>query len=866
MDVGRTASKPTFDPPSTEGATARSLETRPRRLIALLWAGAVTVATSILLSAWYFVSLERARTEAAVGETLLRLTATLAANAESVLAEAERRLVQASAALAWMVPEHAAIVGVRRAPGEGVAESEEPAVVVFVASDGQGMAPIPALGQSFSDRSEVAMALKAEPGEVTWGPVRYSERLGTYILPLSQRLAPNPHDAAVAVSAVPLPLLLGVLASAQLPLNGAVALMYEDGSFIARLPFDPRILGRRFSGPAVQGFQRADVGVVAGPVQTDGADRIIAFHRVGSRPVFALVATGREELLGLGRTRELLVFAFAGVLAGGLLFGAAATSRQFRRDSQRLVEIRRAREEAERVAATLREMGAAIAVTDGEGRLSWANRAFFGLTGLRDDDFGGRAIFTLLVDHEAQPEPQPHTRLRAAIRDAQPCDEVLQLRKMDGAPFWARCVGAPLSARLETHERYVLVLADVTEEMRAREAAVRAERLSALGRLAGSVAHDTNNLLAIVALHLEVLAETPLSREQRELVDAALGAAQRGADLTRPLLAFAQRSIDAPRTIDLTATLEKLVPLLVKAMPNRIALVTELGSLGRGRADEGGLESAVTNLVLNARDAIGDQRDGRIVLSCRRVSLDGPAARRLGLVPGPYAALVVEDDGPGMPPEVLEHVLEPFFTTKGDRGSGLGLPSAYGFARQSGGTLEIESTPGAGTRVTIYLPLVDGTEPAAPDGTAVGTDASLSLRDRTVLVVEDDPQALLGLQRLLEAQGAQVFGALDEDQALARVAVSSPDLLVLDIKLGHGANGLDLARRIRRFLPKVPIVFVTGDPGLDFEARIAALDMVTVVQKPFRRDTLLAAMAAVMRQGTVVARDVETEPLCEARR
>jgi len=240
----------------------------------------------------------------------------------------------------------------------------------------------------------------------------------------------------------------------------------------------------------------------------------------------------------------------------------------------------------------------------------------------------------------------------------------------------------------------------------------QSQKMEALGQLTGGVAHDFNNLLTIVHGNLQLLQQTELSPAQKQLVEAALGADERGAQLVRQLLAIGRRSSLQPKVIDLNQIVEDMVPLLVRSLGKAIEIETVLDpDLWPPLLDAGQTENALLNLVINARDAMPD--GGKLTIETSRTRLDRSSlhleARIDDDVPRDYVLLTVQDTGKGMSPEIAAQALEPFFTTKGrDSGSGLGLSMVYGFAKQSGGEIDIQSSPDAGTTVFLYLPRAQG--------------------------------------------------------------------------------------------------------------------------------------------------------------
>ena len=354
---------------------------------------------------------------------------------------------------------------------------------------------------------------------------------------------------------------------------------------------------------------------------------------------------------------------------------------------------------------------------------------------------------------------------------------------------------------------------DVTERVRDQERLRKAEetlrqsqKLESIGRLTGGVAHDFNNLLAVFANGLQLL-QRNVSAEQRERVYAAMRrAVARGTGLTHQLLAFTRRQAINPEPIDLASHLQGMRDMLERSLPGDIRIEMDFETeLCPVEIDVGEFELAMLNLFANARDAMPDGGTIRIdARNLKEAQDDGP--------PIDFVQLCVADTGSGMPPEVLDRVLEPFFTTKeAGKGSGLGVPQVYGFAQQSGGRLRIESQVRAGTIVTLLLPR-SLRKPAAPvDGSSALALRSDGALGRQVLLVEDDVEVAALTREMLSHLGFNVIHAASPAAALGALANSrNIDVVFSDIMMPGGMSGLELAREIRRRQPSLPIVLTTG--------------------------------------------------------
>lgn len=390
------------------------------------------------------------------------------------------------------------------------------------------------------------------------------------------------------------------------------------------------------------------------------------------------------------------------------------------------------------------------------------------------------------------------------------------------------------------------VLTATVQRSRAEEQLAHAQRLDAVGQLTGGIAHDFNNLLTVVSGNLQLL-EADLSDRQhlREIIDAALHAVDRGAELTRKLLAFGRRQSLKPQAIKLGPLLADLERMLRRTLGEAIAVqIDDARDLPAVFVDPGELETALVNLALNARDAM--PRGGRLAIAARQVVINSDG-NEWNLAPGAYAAIKVADTGEGMAPDVRARACEPFFTTKGGgKGSGLGLSMVYGFATQSGGRMAIDSRLGYGTQVEIFLPIAAiATETARNlDRAAVAHAHKCSI----VLVVEDQTEVRDVAVAFLRGMGYEVLAAAGASEALQLLATHPKvDLLFSDVVLGGTVNGVELATAARRTRPKLAVLLTSGYPhaaagqsGTDAPAAFPLL------QKPYVREQLADAVRTVL--------------------
>lgn len=396
---------------------------------------------------------------------------------------------------------------------------------------------------------------------------------------------------------------------------------------------------------------------------------------------------------------------------------------------------------------------------------------------------------------------------------------------------------------------------DITDRRRAEEEReklqhqlAQAQKMESVGRLAGGVAHDFNNMLGVILGFTEMALESvppgePLHAGLLEIRKAA----DRSADLTRQLLAFARKQTVAPKVIELNPTIEGMLNMLERIIGEHIRLEWRPGAeTGPVRIDPTQIDQILVNLCVNARDAIGN--GGRVVIETGAVRLDEAAcAEHPGALPGDYVRLDVRDDGCGMDPETLAHIFEPFFSTKGPgEGTGLGLATVYGIVKQNRGFIRVTSEPARGTTFTVLLPRHDTAAAAA----ASGGDAAPSVGQETILLVEDDP-ALLGMTSLmLQRLGYTLLPADSPGEALRRIREhdGTIDLLLTDVIL-PGMNGRDLAEQVRAERPGLRCLFMSGYTADVIASHGVLMPGVHFIQKPFTLVELGDKIRAVFGDG-----------------
>ncbi|HEX5205411.1 MAG TPA: PAS domain S-box protein [Actinoplanes sp.] len=485
-----------------------------------------------------------------------------------------------------------------------------------------------------------------------------------------------------------------------------------------------------------------------------------------------------------------------------------------------------------------------------DGRVVLANTQAETLFGLTRHGLIGKEIDKLLApalagDEAARAEGDPHGPTAAAHRadgTAVPVEVSVSILPTDDGRIHCAVV-RDITERVRAQEKFMQLQAEA-ERAHVEAQLQRTQRLEGLGQLAGGVAHDFNNLIAVISNYATFIAESAAEDGLTEIAgDAAqiTKAAQRGAELTHQLLAFARREVVRPRPLSLNEVVTDVEQMLRRSIGEHITLDVRLEpGIWSITADPGQLDQVLVNLAVNARDAM--PRGGTLTIETCDLTVDRDyAAGRPHLRTGDYVRLRVSDTGTGMPPEVIERAFEPFYTTKpAGKGTGLGLATVYGIITAAGGDLSIYSEPGLGTTFTILLPATDA-QPAGVDEPADPPPAGG--RRGTVLAVEDEPALRDVLVRILAGAGHEVLIAADGPAALA-LAQEHPgriDVLLTDVVMPH-MLGKDLAERFLIISPGASVLFMSGyaRPAL---ASQGTLDPeVTLVEKPFSKTQLLAAV------------------------
>lgn len=479
-----------------------------------------------------------------------------------------------------------------------------------------------------------------------------------------------------------------------------------------------------------------------------------------------------------------------------------------------------------------------VVKVDLEGRFLFVSPSYCRLFGKTEADLLGKTFMPLVHEEDRAPTAKAMEALFVPPHTAYVEQRALTARG------WRWLAWAD-TAILDSEGRVAEIVGvgrDITELRRTQDRLTQGEKLEAIGRLAGGVAHDFNNQLTGILSGAELLREELSGApELLAVVESIRDSALRSAQLTRQLLAFARKETRRAVVLDLGRILEDMAALLRRSIDKRIAVACDPGAApATVRGDPDRLHAAILNLALNARDAMPD--GGSLVLAAGPVHLDEArcAALPFDLVPGPHVAIRVSDTGTGLTPEARAHLFEPFFTTKGPgKGSGLGLAEVYGTVQAHGGGISVESEPGRGTTVTLFLPAVPAEAPSL-----ARPAASSSVRHLRVLVADDEPNVRRSLAILLRAGGHTAVECAGGREAVERFAKEADgiDVVVLDMMMPD-LGGREVFAQLRASRPGVPVVVSSGFGAGEIEPLLQE-EGVQFLQKPYTAEQLARVLSA----------------------
>jgi PAS domain S-box-containing protein len=480
-----------------------------------------------------------------------------------------------------------------------------------------------------------------------------------------------------------------------------------------------------------------------------------------------------------------------------------------------------------------------ILVVDRTGNFIRVSPSSFAILGFRPDEMVGRnAVDFILSDDLDSTRNEMRQGRRTGVTRNFDCRYVHR----DGRHVTLSWTGV----WSEPEQQHFFIGRDMTERMHLEQQLRHAQKMEAIGQLTGGVAHDFNNILTVIISAIEVLSDAVAGDPRLAAVAQSIDeAAERGAQLTQRMLAFARKQPLQARDIDLNAIVARAAEVLRRTLGEDIAVTAATApDLWLARVDPHQIEDAILNLAVNARDAM--PRGGKLVIETANAHLDADyAAQNDEVVPGDYVVVIVSDSGTGMPPEVIERAFDPFFTTKDvGRGTGLGLSMVYGFLKQSRGHVKIYSELDHGTSIKLYLPRA---AVAASEATAMAAAAAHPVGRETILVVEDDPAVRNVAVNILKSLGYAVKEAGDGAGALALLnAPERIDLLFTDMIMPNGIAGHELFRRARELRPALKVLFTSGYSEQFIRGRGDGEQAGPLLGKPYRKQSLAAAIRSAL--------------------
>jgi len=506
---------------------------------------------------------------------------------------------------------------------------------------------------------------------------------------------------------------------------------------------------------------------------------------------------------------------------------------------------RRQVEEARRASETmfhafLRNSPAEMFLRDADGRFVIVNRAWEKSQGMSAEQARGKRVHDIFPANRAD----IYAAQDVSVMNAGTIlDQEMRFDFPEGERYF-HIVKFPLIDAEGRTTGVGGITTEITRRKKTEEQLYQAQKMEAVGQLTGGIAHDFNNLLAVILGNADMLSDA-VGEENRDRIEALTRAAQRGADLTRRLLAFSRKQILEPKIINANDVLADILTLLHRTLGEDIEIeAVTADDLWSCNVDPAQLENALLNLANNARDAM--PTGGKLTIETANARLDDSyTAEHADVTPGQYVMVAVTDTGKGIPPEIREHVFEPFFTTKGlGAGSGLGLSMVFGFVKQSGGDVAIDSAEGEGTTVRLYLPRASAEVPAERQPRRMQEPAG---RGETVLVVEDDRDVRALTTTQLGSLGYRVLEADTGPSALKQLgSTANVNLLLTDLVLSGGMNGCELAAKVRQSMPGVKVLYMSGYSE-NIVAPHGPLDAhAMLLRKPFRKRELASKVRATL--------------------
>src|SRR5579871_3905504 len=495
-------------------------------------------------------------------------------------------------------------------------------------------------------------------------------------------------------------------------------------------------------------------------------------------------------------------------------------------------------------AAALEAAANAIIITDSSGRIVWVNRAFTKLTGYSlEDALGNNPRILKSGEHDSS----FYQDLWSTIQSGHVWRGEIKNRKKDGSLYFEEMTITPVTIEGKP-TNFIGIKQDITEQKKLEAQFRQAQKMEAVGRLAGGVAHDFNNVLSVIIGYCQLSLENV--GPDHAIVKNLAGiksAANRAASLTKQLLTFSRQQVVYPRVINLNEVIERVAEMLERLLGEDVSISLRLAKpLGNIKADAGQIEQVLMNFAVNARDAMPD--GGHITIESQDTDLDASYQRdHEPVVPGPYVMLSFSDTGCGMDKETLARIFEPFFTTKqAGRGTGLGLATVYGIVKQSGGYVWGYSELQKGTTFKVYLPRIGGVAESIPRPSSVPPSGG---HGETILLVEDDDAVRELLITTLQNANYKVLSASTAQAALQLLQenLAAVHLLLTDIMMPQ-TSGVQLMMSARSLAPKLKVIFMSGYSAEMLKRHAGVLEQAAYIEKPFTIEALLSVISAVLHE------------------
>jgi PAS domain S-box-containing protein len=508
-----------------------------------------------------------------------------------------------------------------------------------------------------------------------------------------------------------------------------------------------------------------------------------------------------------------------------------------------ITERKLSEEELRKLSQAIEQSPVSIIITDTAGQIEFVNSKFCEISGYSREEALGQ---NSRIFKSGETSAAEYQKLWQTISTGGVWSGEFHNLKKNGELFWEHATIAPVRDAQQQITHYVAVKEDITERKSLEEQLHQAQKLESVGQLAGGVAHDFNNMLAVILGRTEMaLQQVPPGQPLANSLQEILKAAERSADLTRQLLAFARKQVITPQVIDLNEIMEGMLKMLRRLIGEGIDLAwLPYSTLMAVNMDPTQFDQILVNLCVNARDAIDGE--GKITIETHPAVFDKHyCADHAEAIPGEYILLAVSDNGPGMDKSILERIFEPFFTTKGiGRGTGLGLATVYGIVRQNNGFINVYSEPGQGTTFKIYLPRHTAGSVPEPGEDQV---TPIARGNEILLLVEDETSILNMTGQMLESCGYQVLLAETPGAALqiARNFTNEIQLLISDVVM-PGMNGPELQKQLMTCYPRIRSLFMSGYPTNVIVRHGVLMEGVHFLQKPFALNALAAKVREVL--------------------